>query len=277
MHYRSLCEHKVTDDTTLRRSEETTLSRSDFVQSLERGLSVILAFDAEHRELRLSEVAAATGLTRAAARRFLLTLAKLGYVRLQDGRFSLRPRTLDLGFAYLSTLSVAEVARPHLESLVAELKESSSMSVLDDTDIVYVLRVPTRRIMTINLAVGTRLPAYATSMGRIMLAQLREDERERWLSRAQPERLTSHTIISIAGLRAEIEAAARQGFAIVDQELEEGLRSAAVPVREGSGRIAALNVSAHASRTDIDTLREQYVPRLLASAKAIEADIRDLG
>lgn len=252
---------------------DTKLSRSDYVQSLQRGLSVILAFDSEHRELRLSEVAEATGLTRAAARRFLLTLMKLGYVRQQDGRFSLRPRTLDLGFAYLSTLSIAEVARPHLEAVVADLNESSSMSVLDETDIVYVVRVPTRRLMTINLAVGTRLPAYATSMGRAILSQMAASEREEWLSRVELEPLTPHTVRSVEALRAEIEAIAQQGYAIVDQELEEGLRSAAVPIHEGSGQVAALNVSAHASRTDIETLREHHVPRLLAAAAAIEADL----
>jgi IclR family transcriptional regulator, pca regulon regulatory protein len=147
---------------TAPRETLTEPRKSDFVQSLERGLSVIRAFDEEHREMTLSDVARATGLTRAAARRFLLTLVKLGYVHFDDGRFSLRPRVLELGFAYLSSLSLPEVAQPHLEALVAKVNESSSISVLDDMDIVYVVRVPTRRIMSITLAVGTRLPAYAT-------------------------------------------------------------------------------------------------------------------
>src|ERR1700740_2769224 len=142
---------------------------ADFVQSLERGLLVIRAFDAEHRELGLSEVARISGLTRAAARRFLLTLETLGYVAFSDGRFSLTARVLELGFAYLSSLTLPEVAQPHMEALVARVNESSSISVLDDTDIVYVARVPTRRIMSITLSVGTRLPAYATSMGRVLL------------------------------------------------------------------------------------------------------------
>ena len=130
---------------------------ADFVQSLERGLAVIRAFDAEHRELGLSDVARITGLTRAAARRFLLTLVRLGYMSFSDGRFSLSPRVLELGYAYLSSLSLPEVAQPHMEALVAQVNESSSISVLDDTDVVYVARVPTRRIMSITLAVGTRL------------------------------------------------------------------------------------------------------------------------
>src|SRR6201982_536189 len=141
-------------------SRTATESRSsDFVQSLERGLAVIRAFDAEHRELALSDVARSTGLTRAAARRFLLTLVKLGYVHFADGRFSLRPRVLDLGYAYLSSLSLPEVAQPHMEALVAKVHGPSSLSVLADPEIVCVVRVPTRGIMSIPLAVGTRLPA----------------------------------------------------------------------------------------------------------------------
>ena len=155
------------------------------MQSLERGLSVIRAFDADHRELGLSEVARATGLTRAAARRFLLTLVELGYMHFDGSRFSLRPRVLELGFAYLSSLSLPEVAEPHMEALVAQINESSSISVLDDTDVVYVARVPTRRIMSITLAVGSRLPAYATSMGRVLLAGLDDAELEERLGRIE--------------------------------------------------------------------------------------------
>ncbi|HTB70236.1 MAG TPA: IclR family transcriptional regulator C-terminal domain-containing protein, partial [Solirubrobacteraceae bacterium] len=210
-------------------------TRSDFVQSLERGLAVIRAFDAEHRDLRLSDVADATGLTRAAARRFLLTLAELGYVRLDNGRFSLRPRVLDLGYAYLSSLSFAEVVQPHMEALVRELNESSSVSVLDDTDIVYVVRVPTRRIMTTTLTVGTRLPASVTSMGRVLLASLPPAQLDQRLSQIELRRYTSHTITSKAALRAELERVARDGFAMVDQELEDGLRSIAVPIRDPAG------------------------------------------
>ena len=147
---------------------------ADFVQSLERGLAVIRAFDSERPELTLSDVARATGLTRATARRFLLTLSELGYVTATDGHFSLCPRVLELGYSYLSGLGLPELAPPHMERLVAQVNESSSISVLDDTDIVYVVRVPTRRIMSITLSVGTRLPAYCTSMGRVLLAGLPE-------------------------------------------------------------------------------------------------------
>src|SRR5689334_24896812 len=174
---------------------------SDFVQSLERGLAVIRAFDAEHRELGLSDVARATGLTRAAARRFLLPLVKLGSVHFAAGRFSLRPRVLDLGYAYLSSLSLPEVAQPHMEALVAKVDASSSISVLDDTDVVYVVRVPTRRIMSITLAVGTRLPAYATSMGRVLLGGLPGEELDERLERIDIRPLTAHTVKNEAGLR----------------------------------------------------------------------------
>src|ERR1700760_1160906 len=169
---------------------------ADFVQSLERGLLVIRAFDSEHRELALSEVARSTGLTRAAARRFLLTLAKLGYVTFSDGRFALTPRVLELGYAYLSSLTLPEVAMPHMEALVAQVNESCSISVLDDTDVVYVARVPTRRIMSITLAVGTRLPAFATSMGRVLLAGLPDADLEERLERIEVRSLPARTVAS---------------------------------------------------------------------------------
>lgn len=254
-------------------SKTPNLSRHDYVQSLERGLSVLRAFSSEQSEMRLSEVAAETGLTRAAARRFLLTLVELGYVRVEDGRFSLRPRVLDLGYAYLSGLSFAEISQPHMETLVRAVKESSSISVLDDLDVVYVVRVPTRRIMTITLAVGTRLPAYATSMGRILLAQLPAEEAEERLRRVHLSKLTSHTVTT-KKLRQEIERAREQGFAMVDQELEEGLRSAAVPIVDSKGEVAALNISVHASRASMKDLRDQFLPQVQATAKAIEADTR---
>ena len=190
----------------------TQSRNSDFVQSLERGLAVIRAFDAEHRELALSDVARATGLTRAAARRFLLTLVKLGYVNFADGRFSLRPRVLELGYAYLSSLTLPEVAQPHMEALVAKVNESSSISVLDDLEVVYVVRVPTRRIMSITLSVGTRLPAYATSMGRVLLANLPEDELEERLARIEIRPLTARTVTDKDALRAILARDAQAGL-----------------------------------------------------------------
>ena len=250
----------------------------DYVQSLERGLAVIRAFGPERPELRLSDVARETGLTRAAARRFLLTLVRLGYVRQNGSTFSLRPRVLELGYAYLSALSLPEVAMPHMETLVAEVNESSSVAVLDDLDIVYVARVPTRRIMTITIAVGTRLPAYATSMGRVLLAGLPPDALGDRLERVELEPLTPTTVSSVKALRERIDEVREAGWAAVDQELEQGVRSAAVPVRDGTKTVvAALNVSVHATRMTMQALRREVVPRLTRTAEAIEVDLRAQG
>src|ERR1035437_6992748 len=184
---------------------------SDFVQSLDRGLAVIRSFGPDRERLSLSEVARATGLTRAAARRFLLTLVKLGYVRSDGREFSLRPRVLELGYAYLSGLALPDVAAPHLEELVAKLRESSSISVLDGHDVFYVVRGPTKRIMTVAISVGTRFPAYATSMGRVLLAAMSADELDRYLDEADFRPLTARTVTDPGRLREIIGDVARQG------------------------------------------------------------------
>jgi len=245
-----------------------------FVQSLERGLAVIRAFGAEEPELTLSDVARRTGLTRAAARRFLLTLTDLGYVRTDGKQFALTPRVLDLGYAFLSSLTLPEVAEPHLERLAAELRESSSVSVLDGDEIVYVGRVPTSRIMRVSINVGTRFPAYATSMGRVLLAGLPEPELAAYLARAEIRPLTSRAIDNADALAAELDRVREQGWALVDQELEEGLRSVAAPVRDAGGRtIAAVNVSAHASRVSAQDVQDTLLGPLLETAQRIEADL----
>jgi IclR family pca regulon transcriptional regulator len=246
----------------------------DFVQSLERGLAVIRAFDHEHPELTLSEVAARTGVTRAVARRFLLTLAALGYVR-PDGRFfSLTAKVLELGYAYLSSLSLPQVAEPHLEDLVGEVNESSSVSVLDGHDVVYVARVPVSRIMTVAISVGTRFPAYATSMGRVLLAGLPDDDLATYLSSVSLAPLTSRTVTTAEALRTELTRVRSQGWALVNQELEEGLRAVAAPIHDRTGRVvAALNISAHASRTSLETMRRDLLPPLLKAAARVEADL----
>jgi IclR family pca regulon transcriptional regulator len=253
---------------------DRTAKPSDFVQSLSRGLDVIRSFGPEHQQMTLSDVARRTGLTRAAARRFLLTLCELGYVR-SDGRaFSLTPRVLDLGYAYLSGLSLTEVAQPHLEDLVGLTHESSSVAVLDGQDIVYVVRVPTRRIMTVTISVGTRFPAWVTSMGRVLLAALSPEELEAHLATLQLVPLTKRTITSPLRLRKVIEQVGIQGFATTDQELEDGLRSAAAPIRNRAGTVvAAINCSAQASRVTMDQLRRDLVPEVLKTAGRIEADL----
>jgi IclR family pca regulon transcriptional regulator len=243
-----------------------------FVQSLERGLAVIRAFDAEHTQLTLSDVARSTELTRAAARRFLLTLVDLGYVRFDGRLFSLTPRVLELGYSYLSALSLPEVASPHLERLAADVRESSSVSVLDGDDVVYVARIPTSRIMTVAISVGTRFPAYATSMGRVLLAGKPDAEWDQLADRLRP--LTGRTITSPAALQAELIRVRTQGWALVDQELEEGLRSIAAPIHNRAGQvIAAVNLSAHASRVTLEDMRTRLLPALLATAGRIETDL----
>ncbi|TYK44549.1 IclR family transcriptional regulator domain-containing protein [Actinomadura decatromicini] len=246
-----------------------------FVQSLERGLNVIRAFDSATPRLTLSEVARATGLTRAAARRFLLTLVDLGYVRTDGRLFSLTPGVLRLGYAYLSALSLPDVAEPHLERLVATIRETSSVSVLDGDDVVYVARIPTSRIMTVAISVGTRFPAYATSMGRVLLAGLPDADLDDRLARAARRPFTERTTTDPATLRREIDRVRRQGWSLVDRELEDGLRSIAAPIRDAAGTvIAAANVSVTAGRVPAARMRRELLPLLLDAAARIEADLR---
>jgi IclR family transcriptional regulator, pca regulon regulatory protein len=247
---------------------------TDFVQSLARGLGVINAFDAEHPRMTLSEVARASGMAPATARRFLVTLSQLGYVRYEDGLYSLRARVLDLGYRYLSRLSVRDVAEPHLERLVAEVHESSSLSILDGDDIVYVSRVPVARIIAITIGMGTRLPAYSTSMGRVLLAGLPGPELDAYLARVKLSPRTGRGITEPEALRAELERVRKQGWSIVDQELDEGLRAVAVPVRSRVGvTFAAVNIATHAGRTSNDDIRRRLLPPLLSTAARIEADL----
>lgn len=250
-----------------------------FVQSLDRGLAVIRALGAgtpgtDGAQLTLSEVARRTGLTRAAARRFLLTLADLGYVRTDGKLFALTPRVLELGYAFLSGLSLPEVAQPHLERLSAQVHESTSVSLLDGPDIVYVARVPVSRIMTVGINVGTRFPAHATSMGRVLLAGLPRAELDTLLAAHPPAALTAHTVVAPGELRAALARAGTDGYALVDQELEEGLRSVAVPIHGTDGAvIAAMNVSSHAGRTPVRAVQRDLLPPLRAAAGRIESDL----
>ena len=235
---------------------------------------MIRCFSSERPSLTLSEVAERTGLTRAAARRFLLTLQELGYVGSTGRQFSLRPRVLALGYAYLSSFSVAQIAQPHLEDLAEELHESCSVSVLDGDDIVYVARASANRIMTIALTVGTRLPPYPTSMGRVLLASLPQEELDAHLRRTQLRKLTERTVVDETELRQILAKVAAQGWAAVDQELEAGVRSIAVPILDSSGRVvAAINASAHAARVQMRTLEKQFLPRLLDAAQQIDAEL----
>jgi IclR family transcriptional regulator, pca regulon regulatory protein len=248
----------------------STARAPEFVQSLERGLSVVQAFSKERPSMTLAEVARETGLTRATARRLLWTLCSLGYATTDGKRFRLTPRVLDIGYAYLSSLDLTGIAQAEMERLVERTHESSSAAVLDGSEIVYVVRVPTKRIMTISLGLGSRLPAYAASMGRVLLADLPADQLDRHLKASELLALTPRTITDEAALRAELDRVQRQGWSLVDQELEEGIRSIAAPLRDRSGRaVAALNVSSHAGRVELATLHGEFLPALLETADRI--------
>ncbi len=247
---------------------------ADFVQSLQRGLTVIRAFAADEPALTLSEVANATGLARAAARRFLLTLVDLGYVRVEGRMFRLSPRVLELGRAYLSSLQLPALALPHLAALVDDVHESATIAVLDGADIVYVAHVPSNRIMSISIDVGTRDPAYATSLGRVLLAAEAADDLAAYLRTADLQPIGPRTVATRDALAKELQKVGRQGHALVDQELEEGLRAVAVPIRDAGGHVvAALNLAVHASRWTIEAIREELLPKLVATAGAIETDL----
>ena len=259
-------------------NEREPTSSPESVQSLERGLSVIRAFDQQHPKMTLSQVAKKTGLTRATARRFLHTLVSLGYTATDGREFWLRPHVLELGYAYLSSISLPELATPHLRHLVDQVDESSSVSVLDGSDVVYVARVPTRRIMTVAISVGTRFPAYATSMGRVLLAGLPADRLDAVLAATTFEALTPKTISSADELRAALARVRERGWAMVDQELELGLRSIAAPIHDARGKtVAAVNVSASATQGSAADVRKRLLPTLLETAVQIEKDLNASG
>ncbi|CAM2935989.1 IclR family transcriptional regulator C-terminal domain-containing protein [Prescottella defluvii] len=253
---------------------EPTGASTDYVQSLARGLSVIRAFDTENPQRTLSDVARATDLTRATARRFLLTLVELGYVRTDGSVFWLTPRVLELGYSYLSSLSLPDIARPHLEALSDRVHESTSVSILDDDDVVYVARRPVRRIMTVSITIGTRFPAFATSMGRVLLAGLSPADLDAYLGRVDLTPLTGRTIATPDALRAELDKIRADGYCVVDQELEEGLRSLAAPIRDHSGAVvAAVNISTQAARYSTEAVYDTLVPAAVAAADDISADL----
>ncbi|AMM34530.1 Transcriptional regulator, IclR family [Sinomonas atrocyanea] len=249
-----------------------------FVQSLARGLAVVRAFDAEHQEMTLSEVAARTALTRATARRFLHTLVELGYVRTDGRTFSLTPLVLQLGYAYLSGQRLPELAQPILEELSHRHGESTSLAILDGTDIVYLARIHTRRIISVGISPGTRFPAHATSMGRVLLAALTPAELAAYFARAELAPLTPRTLTSREAIEAEVGRVREAGYAVVDQELEVGLRSLAVPVLGADGRtVAAINMALPA-RIDGDGRnagRDAEVARLVPELQAAAASIAE--
>jgi IclR family pca regulon transcriptional regulator len=251
------------------------LPSDSFVQSFARGLAVIRSFSAESAEQTLSEVAERTGLTRAGARRILLTLQTLSYVEQQDKRFRLTPKILDLGFAYLSSLPLWNLAEPAMSRLVSEVRESCSAAVLEGSDIVYVLRVPTQKIMSINLGVGSRLPAYCTSMGRVLLASLPRAQLVATLGKRPLPRLTRHTVTDPRRLIGLVDTAREQQWCLVSEELEEGLVSLSIPILDRGGHcVAAMNISSQLNRTPPAHMIEHFLPKLKAAAAEISLMLR---
>lgn len=248
-------------------------SGPDFVEALARGLDVLTCFDARRPTMTLSEVAVAAGLARPTARRLLLTLAELGYVRIADTGYALTPRVLDLGTAYASSLGLWDLARPHLEAMVARTHESSSMAQLDGSDIVYVARVSVPKIIALRVDIGTRFPAERTSQGKVLLAALTEQQVTETLAHASRSGLPPEPPPSPADLLAELVRVRAQGWALADEELAPGIRSVAAPVRDATGTVrAAMNVTVHAAETSTETLLRDHLPVLLQTAGRVSAD-----
>lgn len=255
-------------------SQQNNSERNPYAQSLARGLSILKTFDADHTQMTLSQIALRTELSRAAARRCLLTLHHLGYISVDGRNFQLAAKVLDLGFGYLSSLSVPENAQPHLELLASKINESASASVLDGTDIVYVARVPIRRIMSIRVNIGTRMPAHATSMGRVLLSGLTHAELTSYVSSIEMPQYTSNTITSKIALMKEITKVRSNGYSIVDRELEYGLRSIAVPILSSSKRIiAAINVATASQSNTLESLKKSLLNELKDTAARISEDL----
>jgi len=245
----------------------------DFIEALARGLDVIRAFAPNRPMMSLSEVAAAAGLARPTARRILLTLEELGYVRSENGAFALTPRVLELGMAYIASISVWDLARPHMERLVARTGESSSLAQLDGSDIVYVARVAVPKIITLAVTIGTRFPALQTSLGKVLLAPLPLDELERALAHPSRSGIIPRWNPTADERDRELRDVRERGWSMTDEQLARGIRSIAAPVYDAPGHVAAaLNVSTHAAETSIETLTEVYLPLLLQTAATISAD-----
>lgn len=252
-----------------------TIKEADFVKSLARGLEVIRSFDEDNRAHTLSDVARRTGLSRATARRLLLTLKELGYVSQEGRSFTLAPGVLSLGYAYLSALGAPEIAQPFLQALSDDVHESCSMTVLDAPDIVYVARAPTKRLFSLTLSIGSRLPAFATSMGRVLLADLDRSEVEAVLKASNLVHRTERTATSEEHIFAELASAKAQGWYLLDQELELGIRAVAAPLRDRSGKVvAAINVSTTTARMTNSDLIESVVPKLVDTADRLSAALQ---
>ncbi|MYM81843.1 helix-turn-helix domain-containing protein [Duganella sp. FT50W] len=246
------------------------LTDPSFMTSLARGLAVVRAFSDSRKPQTIANISQKTGIPRAAVRRCLHTLRELGYVDAELNNFSLRPKVLTLGYSYLSSTPLTVSAQPYLNNISRTLNESSSLAVLDDGEVLYVARAATSRVMSVALNTGSRLPAYCTSLGRVMLAHLPPEQLDQYLESARLRPMTEHTVVQPKRLRDVLAGVRQAGYAINDQELELGLRSIAVPVRGASGIVlAALNVGAQASRVSVEQLEKEFLPVLLRGAQEL--------
>jgi IclR family pca regulon transcriptional regulator len=254
--------------------ESTEPRRKDVIEAVERALGVLQVFSDKHPALTLADTAKLANLSRGTTRRILITFEALGFVVRDGNRFLLTPRVLRLGYSYLSSLPIWDRAQPHMRQLADTLVESCSAATLDGDDIVYVARVPSQRNLSITLTVGSRLPAYATSLGHVLLAGLPAADLARYLKTAKLSPLTPRTITDPAKLAAELAKVRQRGFSLVDGEREEGVRSVAAPIRDRSGTvIAAINVSTSAGRVSIRDLRNRFAPEVMAAAKRISDEL----
>jgi len=243
----------------------------NFMTSLARGLIVIQAFTQQSPQMTISQLSVKTGLSRAAVRRCLYTLTKLGFAGAEDGsRYSLRPRMLTLSHTYTTSNTLSTAAQPILERMSAALRESFSVATLDGEDIVYIARTQVSRVMAVDLHIGSRLPAYCTSMGRVLLAYLPTEQLEQYLAKAVLTPHTTRTITSVEKLRLALRSVRRNGYALVDQEYEVGLRSLAVPVYAASGRVVAtLNLSGNAPRLSVLEMQSRFLNHLRNAANEL--------
>lgn len=246
------------------------MTAPDFMTSLARGLEVIRAFSDQRRSLTIAQISHRTGISRAAVRRCLHTLRELGYVDAEDKQFSLKPKVLTLGYSYLSSTPLTVSALPHLNKISRTLRESCSMAVLDENQVLYVARSATSRIMSVSLNTGSRLPAYCTSLGRALLAGLSGEALDDYFARVTLKAYTERTVVSERRLREILAEVRREGWALVEEELEIGLRSIAVPVRGPAGNVvAALNIGAQASRVSNRQMKEEFLPVLCEGAREL--------
>jgi len=250
--------------------EIDALTDPSFMTSLARGLAVMRSFSDTRRTLTIAQISQKTGIPRAAVRRCLYTLKQLGYVDAEVNNFSLRPKVLTLGYSYLSSTPLTVSAQPCLNNITRTLNESCSLAVLDENEVLYVSRSATSRVMSVALNTGSRLPAYCTSLGRVMLAHMSEPDLKAYLDKVQLRAFTDKTVVSQKRLRSILIEVRETGFAVIDEELEVGLRSIAVPVRGASGKVlAALNVGAQAARVSRRQMEEEFLPVLLRGAQEL--------